>query len=217
VIPVNKKVDTYHHPGIYLRVPVCLADALMKSLKAYTPALARLLGTTPQALYERQRALVRADMFNAEDVKDGRGPGSGVRGTAQSVALLLIGAIASDSLIRMERQVSDLAEAKPVGADLCPLTRMPTFLDALTRIITSGPLPHWVTEIVVSRTAARATIVYRRPGRKERRVEFAGPRCAEPDLRVTATLAGKPLRMIAADVTAMVHEKFDEIGQGEKG
>ena len=191
----------------------------MKSLKGYTPGLARLLGTTPQALYERQRALVRAGMFGIDNVnvKDGRGPGSGVRGTAPSVALLLIGVLACDGLVGMERRVRDIAGTKPVDTKRCPLTQTPTFLDALARIISSGPLPHWVTEITVSRTAARASIAYKKPRERAASVEFAGPQDIEPDLRVTATLAGKTLRAVAVDVTAMLHEKFDELAEEGRG
>jgi hypothetical protein len=180
------------------------------ALKAYVPALARILGMPAATVYERQRSLVRADLL---DVGDGWGPGSGVRvTTANSVAILVIAALASDTIAAAGARARDIAEATPVDAKRCPLTGTTTFLDALARIITSGPLPHRVFEINVSRTAARASIVYRDQGSRERRVsEFTG-RSEEPSLRVAAALTSESLLAIRADVLAMLNE----IDQGEK-
>ena len=63
----------------------------MASLKGYIPGLARILGTTPDALYERQRALVRAGLL---DQGAGRGPGRGVRAPEAAVAFRVIATLA---------------------------------------------------------------------------------------------------------------------------
>ena len=48
------------------------------SLKSTLPALGRILGMTPSALYERQKLLVLEGLLHAVP---GRGPGSGVPAT----------------------------------------------------------------------------------------------------------------------------------------
>ena len=87
------------------------------SLKSLIPLLAQTLETTPAALYERQRALVRAGLIAAEP---GRGPGSGVRATPHSVAMLLLSLLATGSLSETEKQTKALANLK--SKDGCPIT-----------------------------------------------------------------------------------------------
>jgi hypothetical protein len=169
------------------------------SLKAFMPPLARLLGTSAAALYERQRALVRAGLL---DAGSGWGPGSGVRATAVSVSLLLISALASDSLTEAEIRTGDIVDAAPTG-DQCQLTGMRSFKDALASILTAAEQSNRVVEISVSRTAARAKIIYR-DGRSTKVSEFVGPGPDEPGLSVVAKLAGDTLRLIAARVRQIV-------------
>src|ERR1700730_12783503 len=103
--------------------------AMRGGLKGYTPDLAKLLGLTPAALYERQRALVRAGLL---DVSVGRGPGSGVRTEAGSIALLLIAALATDSLSETETRTRAIMDAKPAGGEeICPKTDAKNFFEAL--------------------------------------------------------------------------------------
>ena len=52
----------------------------MASLKSLIPELARALDMTSAALYERQRALVRASLLQQ---RPGHGPGSGVVATPE--------------------------------------------------------------------------------------------------------------------------------------
>jgi hypothetical protein len=179
------------------------------SLKAYMPPLARLLGITPATLYERQRAMVRAGLL---DAGSGWGPGSGVRTTAGSVALLLISVLASDSLTVSESRTGDIAKAAPVGVDRCPLTGTRCFGDALASLLGTKARSRRVNEISVSHTAPRAGISYR-DGRAIHTSEFAALGAEEPGLRVVATLARDPFRTVADDVMAMVGEKFDEWAQ----
>jgi hypothetical protein len=170
------------------------------SLKAYMPPLARLLGVSAAALYERQRALVRTGLL---DAGSGWGPGSGVRTTASSVALLLISVLASDSLTVAETRAGEIADAAPAGGDQCLLTGMRSFRDALASVLTSAAQSDRVIEISASRTAARAKIVYR-DGRSTKVSEFIVPGSDEPGLSVVATLASGPLKTISARVRAIV-------------
>lgn len=105
----------------------------MASLKSFIPTLANPLGMTPAALYERQRALVRAGLLEA---KPGRGRGSGVSVTPQSVAMMLIAILATDSLSETEAQTKIVATLKNTKGR-CSLTGKKTLAAALTAILAS--------------------------------------------------------------------------------
>jgi hypothetical protein len=172
------------------------------SLKGYVPALARVVGLTAAALYERQRALVRAGLL---DTTAGRGPGSGTRATAPAVALLLIATLASDSLTETEKRARDIANAAPIKADRRPLKDM-NFRDALASTLCSKSRSRSVSAIGVSRTADRAWITYK-DGKTS---NFAGPEPTEPGLRIEASLAGEVLARVADDVLAIINAKFEQ-------
>ena len=129
------------------------------SLKAYAPLLAWRLGTTPAALYERQRALVREGML---DQSAGRGPGSGVQVGPYPVALLLVAVLATDSLSETAEKVRIFAAAKASPADgLCPLTGEQTFVKAVARVLDRNQA-HWrkIETITVRRTSGQGVIAF---------------------------------------------------------
>lgn len=103
------------------------------SLKAFIPGIAKVVDMTPAALYERQRALVRAGLLHSEG---GRGPGSGVRATPESMAMLLISLLATGSLSDTETQTKIVASLKSKTKH-CPLTGKKTFASALTAVLAS--------------------------------------------------------------------------------
>jgi hypothetical protein len=117
----------------------------MTSLKSYLYGVAPILGLTPAALYERQRALVKLGLLTATP---GRGPGSGVPLTAENVAAVLISVLASDSLSDVDQRVVALCEALP-DADAQERRRWkkhdgPTFRSEVARVLSgqriqSGP------------------------------------------------------------------------------
>jgi hypothetical protein len=130
---------------------------MASSLKAYAPLLAWRLGTTPAALYERQRALVRDGML---DQSAGRGPGSGVQVGPYPVALLLVAVLATDSLSETTEKVRIFAAAKAsTEGGLCPLTGEQTFVEAVARVLDRGQ-PHWrkIQGITVRRTSGYGVI-----------------------------------------------------------
>jgi hypothetical protein len=182
------------------------------SLKGYLPALSQLLEVTPAALYERQRALVRAGLI-AQDA--GHGPGSGVRATAPSVATLIISILATENLATAGERSRQIVEATPPDMPRCPLTGMKTFLDALSAILTSKNAARRVIEIVVSRTAAHALIKYK-DGSSIRVSEFSGKKPNTTTIRVEAMLGGSAIVRIADDVRAMILSKFDEVEKGSE-
>ena len=129
------------------------------SLKAFLPVLSKPFGLTPIALYGRQVALERAGLLGPREGKGG--PGSGIRLTAETAAMMLIALLASDS--------SDPAEAAAAVAKLkcthgeCRLTGKAKFAEALAAILGSEDLRRRVDKIEVVRTTPSATISYGPP------------------------------------------------------
>jgi hypothetical protein len=87
--------------------------------------------------------------------KSGRGPGSGVRLTADTVALLLIAVLATDSLSDTEEKARAVAKLRSAR---CPLTGKNTFAAALAAILASNDLSKRVSSISVTRTGPTAEI-----------------------------------------------------------
>jgi hypothetical protein len=124
---------------------------MTKSLKSCIPQLARLLDETPDALYERVRALDREGLLKSVP---GKGPGSGVRATADSFAMLLIAALmGSVSLIESGPRARAIAKAKST-------TGGGTFREALASILASEESAARVREIHVAVTHGKARIEF---------------------------------------------------------
>lgn len=66
------------------------------------------------ALYERQRELVRCDLL---PFRKGRGPGSGVPLTPETLSTFLIGLLATDSLSDLGNRTAEMCEARPKVSD----------------------------------------------------------------------------------------------------
>jgi len=131
------------------------------SLKGVIQGIAKAVETTPAALYERQRALVRAGLLQS---KPGRGPGSGVRATPESVAMLLISILATGNLSETEERSRVIADLKSETKS-CPLTGKKTFAAALTAVLASEELSKRLSWIDVQRSgsAVGASLAFRRP------------------------------------------------------
>jgi hypothetical protein len=152
-------VDERHYIGYVPLRPFVARIIMAGSLKAYAPLLASRLGTTPAALYERQRALVRDGIL---DQSEGRGPGSGVQVGPYPVALLLVAVLATDSLTETAETVRILAAAKSAAASgRCPLTGESTFVEAIARVLDRAH-DHWrkIKSITVRRTSGHGVIEY---------------------------------------------------------
>jgi hypothetical protein len=172
----------------------------MISLKTYIPNLAYALNLTPAALYERQRVLVREGMLAGSA---GYGPGTGVKATPSSVALLIIAALATDSLSEIESgSVTKLASAKSFDGS-CALTGAKDFKQALTDILTDSEIAERISSIVVVRSVAKATVYYRKQGRQRIELSEFGPIAATASLyllSITASLPGDAIRWTAHDL-----------------
>ncbi len=108
----------------------------MQSLKSLLPQIAPVLGTTPYALYERQRALVRAGLLKA---RPGRGRGSGVEATSHALAILLISVTATSSLTEVPEATKIFANLKSEEGK-CPFTGKKTLGAAFTAVLDSEDL-----------------------------------------------------------------------------
>jgi hypothetical protein len=132
-----------------------MAEKPPRSLKGWAPGLAKIFNTTPAAVYERQRALVRAGLIAAGP---GRGPGKGVQATPRTIAALLIGMLVTESLteaVELTERVMHLKNENKPGE---------TFAQALEDILGSPEEAAKVRAISILRAEeeARATIYYAR-------------------------------------------------------
>jgi hypothetical protein len=126
----------------------------MISLRAFSEQLGRFTGLTPAALYERQRALVRMGMLPSAVI----GRGHGLAATPETVATLLIAAMATDNLTETDERVRRLAKARTKAR--CNLTGKTSFLDAFVAILESKDLAERVFQIEVRRPAMAAVIYF---------------------------------------------------------
>jgi hypothetical protein len=111
---------------------------------------------TPEAVYERARALTRDGLL---EVREGRGPNSGVAATPGNVAALIIGALASVRLVDTGRLTRDTITA--VGK--CPVSgESASFRDALARMISDREWVARIAKLVVSGSMATGEIHYHR-------------------------------------------------------
>jgi hypothetical protein len=85
----------------------------MIGLKLFLKEFSHLTGgeLSHDALYARQRELTRCGLF---PVREGRGPGSGVPLSADTLAVFLIGLLATDSLTDLGERTAQLCDARPL-------------------------------------------------------------------------------------------------------
>jgi cell division protein ZapA (FtsZ GTPase activity inhibitor) len=175
----------------------------MMSLKAFAPILASLLQTTPAAIYERQRALVRSGVL---PTPIGRGRGNGLPATAETAALMLMAIMVTDNLSDTDGRVQKLAEARVdmrARKQGCRLTKAPTFKAALTAILASEELSAAVSAIYVSRTDLHGTIhFYWGRNRTSGRTRFGQEAPFPNDLETTARLRGAVVQAISKALKA---------------
>jgi hypothetical protein len=130
-------------------------------LQSSLPALARVLGEKPMTLYDRQKLLVAEGLLHPVP---GRGPGSGVRATPESIAMLLVGMMSGPGLAGSGPITREIAEAitRPPWAPPkpCALTGAERFIDALTCILSDEARAARVKEIRVRIGDRLATIEF---------------------------------------------------------
>jgi hypothetical protein len=158
----------------------------MNSLKSIIPLLADIVALSEHALYERQRALVRGGLIKG---RQGRGPGSGVEATPETVAMLLISVLATDSLSSVIQETATFATGRRddrVANDSDAMPTLRTFKAAVVHSLSSDE--DEISSITVSRES-RVARVQLRDGRS---IVFGKPRF-HAFVRVTAQLMGDAL------------------------
>jgi hypothetical protein len=134
----------------------------MNSLKAFIPVLSDMLRLRPDAVYERQRALVRAGLL---ENTEGRGPGSGVRLTPESVAMLLIAVMATDNLSETETMARTLGKARRSdGSKSAALGGAKTFYAAVINALSDDGVAEEILFVRVHRTNLSAEFFLKRGG-----------------------------------------------------
>jgi hypothetical protein len=167
------------------------------SLKVFIPGLAFLLQMKGDALYERQRELVRAGLLRA---KKGRGPGSGVQTSPYSVAVLLIAVLSTDNWSDTVALCSSISKAAPRRRARCPITNKRSFLDALTHVLADASIAKNVRAVTVDRASRTATIQHGNAGGAVLS-EFGKLPKTAPNLAISATLTGAAIGILSALLT----------------
>jgi len=103
----------------------------MASIKSSLHRISKVLHMSEAAVYERQRALVRADALRGVE---GRGPGSGVELNSHNLATLLIGCGGFMSLSDLNEGVHQYIRA-PSSEKVCWMTGRRTLRDAIQATI----------------------------------------------------------------------------------
>jgi hypothetical protein len=155
----------------------------MNSLKSIIPLLSDLVALSEHALYERQRALVRGGLIKG---REGRGPGSGVEATPETVAMLLISVLATDSLSSVIQETAAFATCRRDDRDARVSDAMPT-LRTLKAAVVHGLSSDEdeISSITVSRESRVGTVELR----DGRFIVFGKPHF-RAFVRVTAQLMG---------------------------
>lgn len=129
---------------------------MANSLKSMFPALGRILDVSPAALYAYQRAFVTAGIL---DATPGRGPGSGVRASPETVAQFLIGLLTNASIEENVPLARSLGNARSTYGQ-CPLTGAKRFKDALANVLGSEAQAKRVRLVELGVTIGQAAIEY---------------------------------------------------------
>lgn len=178
---------------------------MIGGLKSYLPRLAEIVGSTPAALYERQRALTRLGLLTAQE---GRGPGSGIKLSADSLAVMTISLLATENLSEVDKRMVRLCNARPVEGSSCAITGAKSFRQAVT-ILLSDPSFSREGERLIGFSVEQyqaASIAYFEKGTKSRYTRFETsegskrPRMITREARATAEL----VRIMVDDLSALL-------------
>ena len=168
----------------------------MPSLKSYISELASLLGVTPAFLYERQRVLVRGGQLRQ---CEGRGPGSGVKATPETVATLLVAGLVADNLFETEARTQEVLALHRNGA---------SFGGRLSKILGSEDEAAAVKQIVVGRSAPSAKLLLKSGDTSQKGYtvvetyhELHANVSREPAVRVIVEVDGEVVQKIARDLS----------------
>jgi hypothetical protein len=161
---------------------------MANSLKSTFPALSRIVGYTPAALYARQRTFVEAGILESTP---GRGPGSGVKATPAALAEFLIALITQAALDENVACAKSIAATKHSGK--CPLTGASTFKGALAALLAEKALVERIREVRIVTNAGLVDINYD----KNSQSMFLGKPVDATGMTIQVTIGRDTLRKLA--------------------
>jgi hypothetical protein len=165
------------------------------TLATIDPDIASIFAIPATTVRERQRELVRGAILTN---RPGRGRGSGVVATADSIAVLIASLICSLSLTRSAQETKRFFGARH-ETNLCPFTGEDTFGSAFTKILRSAALCQAIGHVRVQLTQGNVTIAYPHGDSKF----VAEGAKIDRGLCYCITLSGDQIRQIAALVAAV--------------
>ncbi|MGY3117904.1 hypothetical protein ACVWXQ_001841 [Bradyrhizobium sp. S3.14.4] len=167
----------------------------MASLKAFLPHMANLFGTTADALYSRQRALVELGVMK---FVGSRGPGSGTPLDGSGVAAMIIALMAADSLQDTDIRVRAFCRATPVDGDRCPWTGAANLQSALAAVLMSREKAESLVSFTVHRHNNTASLTYGRPNDSFGSVFASSAPRPRSAIRISADIEAANIRRLAA-------------------
>ncbi|MGY4193384.1 hypothetical protein [Bradyrhizobium sp. USDA 4520] len=172
-------------------------------LKTFLPKLAQRLQTTPGSLYEYQRKLVALGVLKQ---RKGKGPGTGVRLTADNLAALLLAQLFTENPSLVDERVKWLCKSTP-GSE-CALTGAKSLRGAIAAILSmSGPDRRPLHQIVLYRDQLETTIRFQTPDGIANTFFDAGKNQAEwYPIMTTRALLSAAMANIATDFQAAITE-----------
>lgn len=182
----------------------------MTALKTYLPALAKTIGKNPSQLNEWLRALVAAKVLVP---RKGKGPGSGVELSAQSLSAFILALLSGEVRNEAVALCKLLAGAKPLRYRNCPVSKAPTLVEAMVAGLSGGCVANGAAyslyQIIVHRYAKTAILYwYSQDPRlaEDARIIPVGfsmtREMATFQLDATGVLYGEAIAKIAADLAA---------------
>lgn len=170
----------------------------MASLKSFLPILGSHLHATPEALYERQRALMRLGTL---DPGAGRGPGGGVRLNGDSMAVMLLSALTADNWSDVGANISQIAAGRPSG-DLPPWLSKRTTAGALSEVLENDDIAARIQAVTLYREWQSLMIQWLEPKGEYHVTVFNGTTPTEPPIVTSGRIKGNTLQAIARSMKA---------------
>lgn len=161
--------------------------------------MGKMIGLSPDALYTRQRALMRMGVLTAVP---GRGPGSGAPLVGENVAALLISLMTADTLQETDQRVRAMCKARPRENSECPWTGGKTFQDALGRVFDSDEA--WKSFAMLSVYRGQGALIqYGRPDSNFGSYFDLSRRSPRSMIRISAGIDGSTIRQLFAAYRAI--------------
>lgn len=166
----------------------------MTSLRKYGDELAKVLGSTSAAIYERQRLAVRIGLI---ELAGSRGPGGGTQASPETVAALLICYVCANGP-EPEAHSKDIAGARATTKG--NILKADTFLAALAILLGSTELASKTLAVRIAQLDGKATIEFK----NSPPLIFHGQLRSAYAIHFDVKLSGVLIQFIAGDLSRFV-------------